>query len=391
MPRFGADTSARLARSAGVGPRVIPQTFGRFRIRGELGSGAFATVYRAYDPRLEREVALKVLRAGVLDDPAVTERFLREAKAAANLRHPAIVAVFEAGQVGAGYYIASEFVAGFALSASVPLGGMDVRRAATIVRDLAEAVGYAHQRGVVHRDIKPANVILDADDRPHLLDFGLAARREGDEKLTTDGAVLGTPAYMAPEQAGGQIGEAKPAADQYSLGVLLYELLTGRVPFAGPATIVLFHHLHTDPEPPRKLRPRIPPRLEAICLRAMAKGAGERYPTVSELAAALTAYLAGDGPKERPAPPRRSRYRTAAVYLWGAAACAVAAFYCGGCAGSGAAGTDRGPGVTEPGSPAPAPEAGPGRAEGRGPPPRPDPATGAPVPGPPRRPLPLTH
>src|SRR5262249_17585062 len=132
--------------------------------------------------------------------------------------------------------------------------GMDPQRAARIVMQLAEALSYAHSLGVVHRDVKPANVLLDPEDRAHLTDFGLAARLESADKLTHEGAVLGTPAYMAPEQAAGQQGEAKPASDQYSLGVLLYELLTGRPPFEGPPQVVLFNALHTEPPRPRKLR-----------------------------------------------------------------------------------------------------------------------------------------
>ena len=187
-----------------------PAQVGRFQVRQCLGWGTFGTVYRAYDPQLDREVALKVPKPEVLDRPGRVERFLREGRAAARLRHPHIIPVFEAGQDGKNYYIASAFIEGNSLAGAIVAEekGLDIRRAVRIVWALAEAVAYAHEQGIVHRDIKPANVMLDRKDQPLLMDFGLAARAEDQEKLTQDGAVLGTPAYMAPEQAAGQKGEA---------------------------------------------------------------------------------------------------------------------------------------------------------------------------------------
>ncbi|HEX5270136.1 MAG TPA: protein kinase, partial [Gemmataceae bacterium] len=289
-------------------PAGEPGRVGRFQVRQRLGSGAFGTVYRAYDPQLDREVALKVPRAGLLDSPNRVERFLREARAAAQLRHPNIVPVYDAGQDGGRHYIAAAFIAGQALSAAVEENGIDCRRAATVVRALADAVGYAHTLGIVHRDIKPANVMLDEEDRPHLTDFGLAARAEEAEKLTQEGSVLGTPAYMAPEQAGGQQGEPRPASDQYSLGVLLYELLTGKTPFAGPTQVVLYNVLNSDPPPPRSLRPDIPLDLETICLKAMAKDPEDRYADCREFADDLGRWLDGEFVRARP-PGHRERFR----------------------------------------------------------------------------------
>jgi tRNA A-37 threonylcarbamoyl transferase component Bud32 len=281
-----------LAAPTEAGP--APQRVGRFVVLGRLGSGAFGTVYKARDPQLERDVALKVPNPGMLDTPRRVERFLREAKAAARLRHPHIVPVFDAGQDGDRYYIASAFVDGKPLSEVVGERGLKLRRAAEVVRLLAEAVGYAHEQGVVHRDIKPHNVMLDAADRPHLMDFGLAVRADEAEKLTNDGAVLGTPAYMAPEQAAGQKGEASPLSDQYSLGVLLYELLTGRTPFSGPPAAVIYRVIHHDPPAPRALRPNVPPDLETICLKAMAKRPADRYPMCRMLADDLRLWLADE-------------------------------------------------------------------------------------------------
>jgi WD40 repeat protein len=284
------DTAAESPRA---GTAEVTQV-GRFPIRARLGSGAFGTVYRAYDPQLDREVALKVPHPGTLDTPQRVERFLREARSAARLRHPHIVPVFDAGRDGNHYYIASAFIPGKPLGDAVVGNGLDPRRAARITRELAEAVAYAHGQGIIHRDLKPANVILDSADHPHLLDFGLAARQDESEKLTRDGAVLGTPAYMAPEQAAGQQGDARPAGDQYSLGVLLYELLTGRTPFEGPPATVLYNAIHSEPPRPRSLRPSLPGDLETICLKAMSKQAGDRYVDCQALADDLRRFLDGE-------------------------------------------------------------------------------------------------
>jgi serine/threonine protein kinase len=208
-----------------------PQTaVGRFRVKAVLGQGGFGTVYRADDPVLQRDVALKVPRFGS-EQAGKVERFLREARAAANLRHPNIVPVFEAGTAGRDLYIAAEFVEGQALSTLVHKEKPDPRRAAAWVRDLALALAYAHGEGVVHRDVKPDNILVGAQGRPQLTDFGLARRLEEDATLTTEGTLLGTPAYKAPEQARGDTAAVGPLSDQYSLGVVLYELLTGRTPF----------------------------------------------------------------------------------------------------------------------------------------------------------------
>ncbi len=274
---------------APAGP--LPQRIGHYEIRARLGAGASGTVYRAYDPQLDREVALKVPNAGLLNEPKRVERFLREAKAAARLQHPNIVPVFDAGRDGGHYYIAAAFIDGRPLADAVGDGGLEFRRAARIVRALAEAVAYAHGQGVVHRDIKPANVMLDRADRPHLMDFGLAWRQDTADRLTHDGAVLGTPAYMAPEQAAGQQGEARPASDQYSLGVVLYELLTGRTPFDGPPPVVLYNVVNAEPPAVRSLRADIPRDLETVCRKAMAKRPDDRYPDCQELADDLRRWL----------------------------------------------------------------------------------------------------
>jgi WD40 repeat protein/predicted Ser/Thr protein kinase len=261
-----------------------PPAIGRFQVRQRLGAGGFGTVYRAYDPQLEREVALKLPRARTLGDPRRAGRFLDEAKAAARLRHPHIVPVYDAGQEDGRPYIAYAFVKGRTLEQAAA-GGTDLRRAAALVRDLAEALAYAHGQGIVHRDVKPANVLLDEAGEPHLADFG------------THG-VLGTPAYMAPEQAHG--GPPQPASDQYSLGVVLYELLCGQRPFAGEHPLALPYHLaNREPDPPSDLRPEVPPDLDAVCLKALATAPADRYPTCQEFADDLRRWLEGEPVRAR--------------------------------------------------------------------------------------------
>ncbi|HEV3262376.1 MAG TPA: protein kinase [Gemmataceae bacterium] len=272
----------------------LPRQIGQFEIRARLGSGAFGAVYRAYDPRLEREVALKVAHPETLANPPAVERFLREAQAAAQLRHPHIVPVFEAGRDGACYYIASALITGRTLAETLRAGRLDFRSSARLVRDLAEALHHAHRLGIVHRDVKPANVMLDAEGKAYLMDFGLAHWQGAPNRLTRLGDVLGTPAYMAPEQAKGQTGEAVPASDQYSLGVVLYELLCGQKPFSGPPQLVLFNAIRQPPPTPRTWQPTIPPDLEAICLKALAKRPEQRYPDCHQLADALRRWLAAE-------------------------------------------------------------------------------------------------
>jgi WD40 repeat protein/serine/threonine protein kinase len=292
---------------------------GRFVIRAVLGSGAFGTVYRAYDPQLEREVALKIPRTGTLDQPTALDRFLREAKAAGRLRHPHIVPVYETGQADGHLYIAAAFIEGQSLAHRLRSGPLDFRRSARIVRHLADALAHAHSQGIVHRDVKPANVMLDGADRAYLMDFGLAYRLDSATHLTQEGAILGTPAYMAPEQVQRSDADPQPAADQYSLGMLLYELLCGQTPFHGSVAAVLYSAVHTPPPPPSAFRPGIPPALEAICLKALAKQPGERYASCKEMALDLRRWLADEptqaGTPTPPAPTTVAWRRRPAAFL----------------------------------------------------------------------------
>ena len=292
---------------------------GRFVLRAYLGHGSFGSVYRAYDPVLDREVALKVPKFSV-NHPQKIRRFLAEAKAAARLRHPNLVAVYESGQAGDDLYIAAEFVAGVPLSVRLAEQPPSPRQAAQWVRDLALALAYAHGKGIIHRDIKPANIMIDQEQRPQLMDFGLAKRlAEGAEGAmatgasgsddpcqTVQGTVLGTPAYMAPEQARGDLKAVGPHSDQYSLGVVFYELLTQQLPFQGTPREVITQVLTEEPPRPRRLNRRIPRALEAICLRAMAKAPAERYATAADLAVDLQRWLTDESIQARPfSPPER--------------------------------------------------------------------------------------
>jgi tetratricopeptide (TPR) repeat protein len=314
------DTQAQSPFSQPSDTGVPVSTLGRFEIERELGRGGFGVVFLAYDPKLCREVALKVPRPAVLVSSEAHERFLREARAAAGLDHPNVVPVYEAGEVGPGCYIAAAFCPGVTLAAWLRGQTEPVpwRTAALLVAALADGVEHAHCRGVLHRDLKPANVMLSPLPEtgggapakeglnfvPKILDFGLAkmvGRAEDDQTQT--GAILGTPCYMAPEQAGGKSRQVGPAADVYALGTILYEVLTGRPPFQGDSTVdTLLLVRGQEPLPPSRLRPRLPRDLETICLACLHKEPGRRYPSAAALAEDLRRFLAGEPIKARPTP-----------------------------------------------------------------------------------------
>jgi serine/threonine protein kinase len=279
IPSFGSSDHTTLAR------------VGRFRVRTTLGSGAFATVYRAYDPLLGRDVALKVLRAEGPTAPRVIERFLHESEILARLRHPRIVPLLESGRDGVHHYISSAYIAGQSLDQALEAGPVSPGEAARIAFDLADALAYVHTRGIIHRDVKPANILLDPNGAPHLVDFGLAHRREVAGPLMSSDEIVGTPAYMAPEQARGGPVVPIPANDQYSLGVVLFELLCGRPPFSGPPSLVLLQAVSEEPALPRSLRPGVPKELEAICLKALAKRPEDRFHSCRALAEHLNRWL----------------------------------------------------------------------------------------------------
>jgi beta-lactam-binding protein with PASTA domain/predicted Ser/Thr protein kinase len=258
---------------------------GRYRVISRLGSGGMADVYLAQDQLLGRDVAVKVLHHHFAEDQEFVERFRREASSAAALSHPNIVAIFDRGEWNGTYYIAMEYVAGRTLKTIVrEHGALDPATAIEIVVQILRAARFAHRRGVIHRDLKPHNVILDEEGRARVTDFGIA--RAGASDMTLTGSIMGTAQYLSPEQAQGLA--VTGASDLYSIGVILYELLTGAVPFEGETAVAIaFKQVSAEPAPPSALNPAIPPSLDAIVLRALAKSPAERYADAEELIAAL--------------------------------------------------------------------------------------------------------
>jgi serine/threonine protein kinase len=271
----------------------IPEILGRYRIEKILGEGAMGTVYLARDSQLERRVALKIPKVDD-NDVELTERFYREARAAATLHHRNICPVHDIGEFEGVRYISMAYIDGHPLSAYVDSAKQQSERSiAIIARKLAIALEAAHHEGVIHRDLKPANIMVDKQNEPVIMDFGLARQLNKNEssRLTQNGSILGSPAYMSPEQVSGDINRVGPSSDIYSLGVIVYELCTGRVPFDGPITAVLGQILTQEPEKPSTFRPDLDPRLEAICVTMMAKQPEDRYHSMVEVAQVLTGFI----------------------------------------------------------------------------------------------------
>ncbi len=292
----GAPTDATIVRTSPSAHTINEKrgdgnSFGKYELLGELARGGMGVVYRARQHGLDRLVALKmILGAG---DHEAAQRFLQEARAAAALDHPNVVPIYDTGEIDGKPYFTMALIDGPNLRGYADgRGTLPIPEVVSLFAQVVEGVAHAHKHGIVHRDLKPANVLMDKDGRPRVTDFGLAKRASGDTQLTATGQVVGTPQYMAPEQARDS-KDVGPPADVYSLGAILYFLLAGRPPFHGESFTDLLIKVVTDaPTPPRQLRADVPADLEELCLRCLAKAPGARFANADELGAALVPLLA---------------------------------------------------------------------------------------------------
>jgi serine/threonine protein kinase len=291
----GLSATLPAKQATGTGELPRPQIPG-YVILDELGRGGMGVVYKAQQVSLKRLVALKMILVGDRAGSEQLARFRAEAEAVAHLHHPNIVQIYEIGEHEGRPYLSLEFMDGGSLSQRLRSGPLALREASQLVEVLARAVQHAHQRGIVHRDLKPANILLMEDGTPKISDFGLAKRLEEEQTgLTCSGSVIGTPSYMAPEQAEGKTDQIGPLVDVYALGAILYELLTGRPPFKAETVVETLHRVvHDDVTPPSRHQPKIDRDLETICLKALAKDAKQRYQSALLLAQDLERYLAGE-------------------------------------------------------------------------------------------------
>ncbi len=301
-PPPNGDSAETIAEAAD--PAAMPCDFGPYELLGELGRGGMGVVYRARQKSLDRTVAIKMILTGHLASAEHVRRFQIEAQAAARLSHPNIVHIHEVGQIHGQHYFAMQHVEGTSLAQRLAAGRPDVDPAVRVLAQVARAVAHLHRHQIVHRDLKPSNILLDAEDQPYVTDFGLAKVFSPGSDRTATGVIAGTPSYMAPEQASGRSGEIGPAADVYSLGAILYEMLTGRPPFAAENPLdTLMQVLSREPALPRRLNPRVPRALELICLKCLAKSADDRYASADELADDLDRFCRGEAVAVRPPNP----------------------------------------------------------------------------------------
>jgi len=300
MDGTAADSKPK-AKTFAVSKHQRLHYFGDYELLEEIARGGMGVVYKARQTKLKRIVAVKMILGGQLASEKQVKRFLVEAEAAANLDHPGIVPVYEFGEHGGTHYFSMAFVDGPSLAEKAGENPLPPNEAAELLTKVAEAVAYAHHRGVVHRDLKPANVLIDQDGQPRITDFGLAKKIEADDGLTQDGTIMGSVYYMPPEQAAGETAKIGPAADIYSLGAILYKLLTGNPPFQAPTTMeILTQVVGQEPVPPQRLNPRIPRDLETICLKCLQKDIARRFDSADDLVDELERFNRGEPIRSRP-------------------------------------------------------------------------------------------
>ncbi len=289
-------------RSISPANGALQGAFGRYNIVRCIGQGAMGSVYLAEDTQLDREVALKIPKFAADDGPEMIQRFYREARAAATLRHANVCPVYDVGEIDGTHYLSMAYIEGRPLADLIKTEGpLPEGRAVEIVLKLAKAIAAAHAEGIIHRDLKPANIMIDEHGEPIIMDFGLARRiNRDDARLTQAGLVVGSPAYMSPEQVEGNLETMGVGCDIYSLGVIFYELLAGEIPFKGSIAAVMGQIITTEPKKPSAVRAGVHPRLEAICLKMMAKKIADRHASMNEVVTALEHSRTGSMPVHQP-------------------------------------------------------------------------------------------
>ena len=279
----------------------IPVRHGKLIVEGEVGRGGMGVLYKARQEGLDRMVAVKMMLRGAASTPEDLHRFHREMKAAAKLRHPNIVSAHEYGEFRNAPFFTMDLVDGRGLDKVLEDGPMKPERGAEILRDVARAIQYAHGEGIIHRDLKPANILIDLENRPRITDFGLARDMDSKSLLSMTGEVMGTPAYMSPEQAEGRVHEIGPPSDVYSMGAILYRILTGKPPFEGPTVAATIYKVVNDyTTDPHRLNPKVQTDLSAVCMKALEKETDRRYATAGEFAEDLDRYLRGEPVSAKP-------------------------------------------------------------------------------------------